>query len=174
MVKLNEFISKQGRRIGVRQIRADEPHLLLDLFAHMSSESRYQRFLQTVDHLSTQRLWDEATHIAQQSEAGDVCLGGFVVDKGGQETLIGAARYVHVDDDSVEIALSIRDDYQNQGIGTGLLALLIAEARARGVRQVVATVQNDNERMLHLLHRLDMPVTRTVDGASSFFAIDLK
>ncbi len=170
---LTEFVSKRGKLIRVRQIRADEAYLLLDLFAHMSSESRYQRFLQTVDHISKQRLWDEAAHIARQSEAGDVCLGGFVMNKRGQETLVGAARYVQVDAGSVEIALSIRDDYQNQGVGTGLLALLIGEARERGVSQIVATVQNDNERMLHLLHLLDLPVTRTVEGASSFFAIDL-
>lgn len=172
-VMITEFISKRGKPIAVRQIMAAEPHLLLDLFAHMGAESRYQRFLQTVEHISEERLWEEATQIAKQSEAGNICLGGFVVDELGRETLIGAARYVFVGDNSVEFALSIRDDYQNQGIGTKLLTILLAEARQNGVETVVATVHNDNERMLHLIHSLALPLERVVEGVTSVFTIRL-
>lgn len=170
---LSEFISKAGRPIMVRQIGAGQAALLVDLFMHMSEQSRYQRFLQTVEHITETRLWQEATQIAEQSEAGDICLGGFVADELGRETLVGAARYVQVGDDSVEVALSIRDDYQNQGIGTQLLLLLLAEARQNGMKAVVATVQNDNERMIHLLHALALPFERAVEGLDSFFTVRL-
>lgn len=167
------FISKQGKRIAVRFIKADEPQLLLDLFAHMGDESRYQRFLQTVDHVSKERLWEEAAHIAQQSEAGDVCLGGFVVDELGRETLVGAARYMFVAEGKVEIAISIRDDYQNEGIGRQLLGLLLDEARQNGVTAVVATVHNENERMLHLLYELHLPLERVLEGSASVVTLSL-
>lgn len=172
-VIIDKFTSKGGKQLFVRQIGVNDAHLLVDLFAHMSAESRYQRFLQTVDHISEERMWEEATQIAEQSAAGDSCLGGFVVDSLGRETLVGAARYVRLADNSAEFALSIRDDHQNQGIGTGLLRLLLREARQNGVETLVATVHNDNERMLHLLHALERPLDRTVEEGSSFFTLRL-
>lgn len=41
----------------------DAPYLV-DLFEHMSSESRYNRFMQAIDHIDIDRIWSEAEHIA--------------------------------------------------------------------------------------------------------------
>jgi ribosomal protein S18 acetylase RimI-like enzyme len=54
-----------------------------------------------------------------------------------------------------EVAFAVRDDYQNQGIGTELVAHLTTVGRSRGLKGFTAQVMVDNRRMLHLFRSLE-------------------
>jgi len=74
----------------------------------------------------------------------------------GRERQIGVARYVK--DESApgeaEFAIVLADDWQGRGLGTKLLASLLAAARANGVRRAVATTLSTNEGMLALARKM--------------------
>ncbi len=51
---------------------------------------------------------------------------------------------------TAEFAIIVRDDMSGKGLGSLLMRRLIAYARVRGVRELVADVLPDNQRMLTL------------------------
>ena len=63
---------------------------------------------------------------------------------------------------TAELALLVRDDYQNRGVGTELLARLIYLARRRGIVGFTAEVLVENWPMLHLIERAGLDVKKTL------------
>lgn len=86
----------------------------------------------------------------------------------GRERQIGVARYVK--DESApgdaEFAIVLADAWQGRGLGTKLLASLLAAARADGVRRVVATTLATNEGMLALARKMGFTLVANPASAS--------
>ena len=85
-----------------------------------------------------------------------------IVGVGPAATVIGGARYV-VDDPSVkprsaEIAFTIEEDYQGQGIASSLLRHLIRIARDQGLARLEAEVLPGNRSMLAVFSRCGLPM----------------
>lgn len=167
------FCSKSGEKILVRQLRSDDTHLLVDLFDHMTSESRYRRYHQTLDHVSPSRIWQEAQSIAQADPDLNHGLLAFVDDPGKGAVLVGAVRFVEASPSEAEVAISVRDDYQNQGIGTRLMRLLAGDAEVLGYLQLVADIQNDNPAIWQVFNKLPYKVVRSPNGHCSNIVIKL-
>jgi GNAT superfamily N-acetyltransferase len=83
------------------------------------------------------------------------------------------ARIVWLSDSVAEVAMSVRDDRQGQGIGKRLLTMMLELAQITGAESVVGLVQNDNEPMWYLFDQLPYPMQRIIDGTESEIKIDL-
>lgn len=168
---MNEFIhtffTKTGVQVYVRPIQPDDTPFLVDIFQHMGSESRYRRFLQAVDHVSEERIWQEAERIAHTDPQHSGSLLAFVDLPDAPQTPIAAARYVEMEPETAEIALSVRDDWQSMGIGTQLLKELVEIARRAGFVCLVGMIQNDNEAIKQVLRRLPYRVQFEAEGTIS-------
>ena len=167
------FYTKDNVPVYVRPLTAADTPYLVEIFTHMSSESRYHRFHQTVDHLTESRIWAEAEHIATADPATQFGLLAFAALPGEPDPPIAGARFVKVDEQAAEIAISVRDEYHGRGVGTQLMALIAEEARQRGVQRLVADIQNNNHAVWVVLSKLPYLVHRQPDGAESHIAIDL-
>jgi ribosomal protein S18 acetylase RimI-like enzyme len=66
-----------------------------------------------------------------------------------------------------ELAFEVADHYQGHGIGKRLVEMLLADARAAGIRRVDAWVQTSNRPALGLLRRVLDRTTVRVDGAET-------
>ncbi len=79
---------------------------------------------------------------------------------------LGVARYVRAKGEPgvAEAAVTVIDEYQGRGLGTLLLALLAAVARAAGVQMFRAYVLQDNVRMRRLLEQLGAKTTMESPG----------
>lgn len=167
------FETKSGKRIVARPLtRYDAPYLV-DIFEHMSPESRYRRFQQTLENPNTRQVWEEAEKIAQMA---DERQGGFIAfwkRPLWPDIPVGAARYVLLDAETAEIAMSVRDDMHGQGVGTWLLRLAVAEARMEGIRKLVGNALNDNNAIWRVLDKMGYPYTRKPDGATSEIVMDI-
>lgn len=159
--------------IRVRPLRAADAPLLIAIFENMSAESRFRRFHQTVDHVSADRVEQEAVSIAQADPARNWGLVAFADRSDQQNIPVGAARLVRTGSDEAEVAISIRDDFQNQGIGTQLMRMLAAGAKEMGVRRLVADIQNDNPAVWRVFKNLPFSVTRESQGTHSHIMVDL-
>ena len=167
------FKAKDGTAVWVRLLRQKDTHHLVSLFEHMGSERRYRRFHQVADNVPASQVWAEAERIATAVAEEQLGLIAFSTLPDEGEVVVGVARIVWLSDETAEVAMSVRDDRQGQGIGKRLLTMVLEMAQISGVETVVGTVQNDNDPMWHLFDQLPYLVQRTIDGTESEIVIDL-
>ena len=159
-----------GTPVRVRPIvPADKPRIVEGL-AHLSTESRYLRFLRPIDHLSPEQLSylteiDYRTHFAWGAELAI----------GKQHPGIGLARYVCQTDDpaTAEAAVAVLDEYQGRGLGGILLALLAESAQENGVKRFRSYVLSQNRKVLDALTRPGIEWQEEADGDTVRFDIPL-
>ncbi|MCA9975870.1 MAG: GNAT family N-acetyltransferase [Anaerolineales bacterium] len=167
------FITRTGSQIRVREIRQDDAPYLLEIFEHMSADSRYRRFHQSMENLSAERKWQEAERIAKTDPTRSGGIIAFADFPGEPNMAVAAARFVCTGNGTAEAAVSVIDTMQRQGMGTKLMDMLIELAQAAGVRHLVASVQNDNVGIWKILQRLPYVTTRVSQGSFSEIIVDL-
>lgn len=167
------FLSKNDMVVRVRPLRPEDAPYLVDLFENMSQDSRYSRFLQTLENIDMERVWSTAEQIAQGVAVNSHGLLAFCDTAGRPDVPVAAARYVRLDSGQAEIGISVRDDMQGIGIGSRLLALLIEDGRAEGTQQMVAVIQNNNIVVWRLLRGLGYPMVCRQEGNTTEVTLDV-
>jgi acetyltransferase len=167
------FETTTGKRVLARPLTHYDAPYLVDIFEHMSPESRYRRFQQTLENPNPKQVWEEAEKIAQMEDQGQGGLIAFWERPLQTNVPVAAARYVRLDGDTAEIAMSVRDDMHGQGIGTWLLRLTIEEARTEGIQKLVGNALNSNTAVWQVLEKLGYAFTRKPEGPASEIEIDL-
>lgn len=170
---IDTFETKTGILVRVRPLSIDDAPFLVDLFEHMSSESRYNRFMQSVDNVDIDRVWSEAERIALLTNGESYGIIAFADTPNRSDTPVGAARFVKITSQQAEIAVSVRDDMQQLGIGTHLMRLLIQLAAEQGIDQLFGTIQNSNAPMWAMLKKLGLRLARQSEGSYSIVTIHI-
>lgn len=169
----DSFETKTGILVRVRPLTSEDAPFLVDLFEHMGSESRYNRFMQPADNVDIDRVWVEAERIALQTNGESCGVIAFADTLDRSDTPVGAARFVRVTSQQAEIAVSVRDDMQHMGIGTNLLRLLIRLAAEQGIDQLFGTIQNSNASMWAMLKKIGHRLERQPEGSYSIVTIHI-
>lgn len=113
-------------------------------FSRLSAESRHLRYgLPLFDPGRTLDL------VASTGEGRHFALGACTRSDGEP---VGVARYVRAGGCG-EVAVTVVDAWQGQGVGSLLLDELLRHARARGIRCLRASVIADNRRAIRLARR---------------------
>lgn len=167
------FHSRARHLIRVRTLRFDDAPLLVDIFDHMTPDSRYRRFHQTLDHVSATRVRQESINIAQADPNLNWGLIAFANLPKQQNVPIGAVRLVRTKPNEAEVAISIRDDFQNMGIGSKLMHMLAEAAQKMGLQRLTADIQNDNPAIWHVFKSLPYHIARHSQGVYSNIVINL-
>ncbi len=138
-----------GMEILLRPVRFSDEPLLKDFFYSLSDQSIYRRFISTRKDMPHERL-QEFVVIDYTQEM--VILA--VIKQEERSIVIGVGQY-GIDEAShtAEVALVVRDDYQNQGVGTALLTYLTYLAKRKGLLGFSAEVLVNNQPMLHLFEK---------------------
>lgn len=148
---------KDGTDIMLRPIRPEDAEIEVAFVHNLSPESRYMRFMQTLQELTPEMLV-RFTQIDYDRELALVAL----TEQEGREVEIAVARYsMNPDGESCEFALVVADAWQRRGIGSRLLTMLMEGARNRGFRMIEGQVLAENAPMLTLVRRLGFRVERT-------------
>ena len=137
-----------GATIVIRQVEPEDAEQLKIGFEHLGAVSRYRRFLTPVDDLSPRQL-SYLTHVDHVSHEAIAALDS-VTGAG-----IGIARYVRDPDDphQAEVAIVVADAWQGRGVGTALMARLVARARAAGIERITARMLVGNNAARALIGR---------------------
>jgi GNAT superfamily N-acetyltransferase len=140
---------RDGSHVRIRQAHRGERELLLRGFEHLSSESRYRRFLTPMPRLSEATV-RQLTDIDHHDHEAVIAL-----DESGTDAL-GIARYVRDPErpDAGEVAVTVVDDWQGRGLGTLLLNAIAARAREDGIRTFTAWMLESNAEMMDLFQHL--------------------
>jgi RimJ/RimL family protein N-acetyltransferase len=169
----SSFKVKNGCTIRVRQLLPGDTTHLVDIFDHMSSESRYQRFNQTLDRVVPEKVWREAFQITNTDPARSQGLIAFAAKTPEYAAPIGAVRYVETAPGVAEVAISIRDDFQNMGVGKRLMLLLALHAKKIGYHLLTGSIRNDNPAIWKVFKSLPFEVARTPEGSYSEVTVNL-
>ena len=172
---IHTFETEIGLHVWIRPMRPDDVQNLVDIFEHMTPESRYLRFHEALTNASPQLVRKTAAQFATMPpEKGKGWLA--FADLPDQPCApVGGVRYVRIESDPevAEVALTVRDDLHGQGIGRALLQLLVTQARADGLRKLTAIVQADNRVALRLLNAASIPIKRKFESGEVFIEADL-
>jgi len=152
---------RDGRAYLIRPIQAEDADRLQRFVRGLSPESRYFRFISTLNEL-TPRMLVRYTQIDYDRELALVAVPHSAGASG--DGIIGVARYLlNLDGESCEFAIAIGDEHQGQGLGSTLMGALIAEARARGLKRMEGYVLAINAPMIRLMRALGFVVESDPD-----------
>jgi acetyltransferase len=160
--ELEADIVLANRRIRIRALRQFEEESFHDLFNHLSSRTRYLRFLSRMPTLPDSL----ARTLARVDYRRQLALVAEHDNPIGTE-ILGLASFGALDDSRVEVGLVIRDDWQRQRLGTELADRILGAAEARGFHQFVANSSSDNIAIQKLLRRLGRIVSTKMSGGMS-------
>ncbi len=161
-----DAVLKDGRCVHIRPLNFDEYDCLDDLYQRSSEESLHKRF-----------GWTEAREwlrsIKGCSEDSQICLIAEHQKNGEETEVIGDCWYfVEVGTGSAEVSILVRDDFQNRGLGTQMMELLIRVARAEGIYRLFVLVNMTNHPMTAIVKRLKFSFIHSAD-ASHLYRLDL-
>jgi len=148
--------TKAGLEITLRPVKLSDEPLLKDFFYSLSDQSIYKRFISARTDMPHERLQEFAV-IDYTREM--VILA--VIGEPGQERVIGLGQYgIDETTHTAEVALVVRDDYQNKGIGTELLKYLTYLAKRQGLLGFTAEVLVGNQPMMHLFEKAGFAIEK--------------
>lgn len=155
---------RDGTPALIRVMRPSDRDGIVAAFARLDRASVYTRFFSFRKELPESAL-------ARIGDIDFVRLAGLVVTvgTGADETVVGTATYVAApapDGATVaEVAFTIEEDFQRQGLAGQLLAALAEIARDHGIARLTAEVLADNSAMLAVFRRSGLPMQqRREDG----------
>jgi ribosomal protein S18 acetylase RimI-like enzyme len=136
---------EHGPAVIAKPLSHGDVCIVLGIFTAMSERSRRLRFMGP-------KPWLTRSELRQLSTVDDrrQALVAYLED--GRRP-IGIARLVR-EGNSAEIAFAVVDEHQHRGIGTALVAELLADAHAAGITEVTALVSAGNAAALALLRRV--------------------
>ncbi len=139
-----------GSPLLFRPLERSDAGIIAEAFKHLSPASRYTRFFQQISELSQAQLRyltevDQVDHVAWVAgRPGDPGEG------------IGIVRWIRLKEDPAiaEVAVTVIDEYQKNGIGRTLLMVAGKSAREHGIERFRAWVIGENRATLHMLETM--------------------
>jgi acetyltransferase len=154
-----------GTDLTIRPIRPEDAELVQDFVRNLSEQSRYFRFMNSVQELS-QAMLIRFTQIDYSREMALIA----VTEEHGKEIEIGVARFAtNPDGESCEFALAISDKMHGKGLGQKMMTALMDAARSKGLKAIEGEVLKNNTDMLHLMDRLGFVVGPSAEDDSIKF-----
>jgi len=159
---------RNGRRAEIRALKPADRAGLLEAVAHMSEEARYRRFFAPKRSFSEQ----EIEFYLNVDFVGHVALVA-VVDEAAGPVIAGGGRYIVSEPGRAEVAFSVNDAHQGQGIASALMRHLVVIARAAGMKALLAEVLPENAPMLKVFGRSGVPMTTRREAGVVHVTLDL-
>ena len=168
-----QTVLRNGTPVQIRLALPEDRDKIVAAFHKLESDSVYTRFFSARKELT-------AAELDRLSATDFVNFVGLlaVVGSGTAETVIGGATYVALpspdETRAAEVAFTIEEDYQGQGLASQLMTILADTARQHGFHRLEAEVLSGNAPMLKVFERSGLPLTKTRDGGVTHIVMQLR
>jgi RimJ/RimL family protein N-acetyltransferase len=147
---------RNGRRIEIRALRPDDRADIVAAVDNMSVKSLYRRFFGIRRHFSEREIdfflnVDFASHVVLVAVMRDA----------GRAAIVGGTRYIVVRPGIAEVAFTVVDKFQGQGIGRVLMRHITSLAREAGLKELIAEVLPENTPMLKVFEKSGLKLRTT-------------
>lgn len=148
-----------GREVLIRPMNPADADAERAFIVSLSPQTRRYRFQEQFSEPSDALV----AQLVDVDHANDEAFAALAtVD--GCERIVGVSRYaVGNVPDECEVAVTVLDAWQGQGLGTALMRTLIDAARERGIKRMVSLDFAENGEMTHLAHHLGFTTTPDPD-----------
>ena len=157
-----------GSKVLIRPLNGADRAALLDVFDHLSDDSRYRRFFAPKPTLSEHEL----AYLSDVDHCSHEALIAFD-HASGEPVAVG--RFIRCKDDPecAEVSLSVIDRWQGRGLGTALMRCLSRRARRAGIRRLRFFVLAENRRMRELLKDLGSSQPESLEQGPLEFSLEI-
>ena len=150
-----EFIETQRltsdrQQLLLRPVRISDEALIKDFFYSLSDQSMYRRFMSVRTDMPHERL----QQFVIIDYTREMVILAIIEHENQHQSIVGIGQY-GIDDTShvAEVAVVVRDDMHDHGIGSELLAYLTMLAKRQGLLGFTAEVLVENGPMMHLFEQ---------------------
>jgi GNAT superfamily N-acetyltransferase len=152
---------RNGRKIEIRALRPEDRDDFVAAVSRVGTQSLYRRFFAvrrhfTEDETSFYLNVDFRNHVALVAIAGE----------NGRPAIVAGGRYIVVQPGQAEVAFTVLDQYQGQGIGPLLLRHLVAIAKDARLKELIADVLPENGAMLKVFRTSGLPCAEKREASS--------
>ena len=161
-----DIVLRSGSTLRLRPIRTEDARELLAFYQRLSPDSLYFRFF-SIPKVDSAK----AARFCLVDYDGEFALVG---EAGGR--IVAVAHYFRLSSDPrrAEVAFTVEDALQGQGIGTRLLERLAEIARARGISIFEAEVLGYNRRMIDVFRNCGFETQeRQIEGGVEKVALSI-
>ena len=138
-----------GTAVTVRPIRPEDEPLMVKFHEGLSENSVYARYFHKLT-LSQRVSHDRLVRICFNDYDREIALVA-EVKKGKQKQIVGVGRMSKIHGlNEAEFAMLVSDEWQNKGIGSELLKLIIQAGKREKLNKLVTSILAENRRMQHL------------------------
>jgi RimJ/RimL family protein N-acetyltransferase len=149
---------KNGTVATLRPVRDDDRERMAKAVRGLDPQTIYTRLFSHRKELTEAGL-DRIMHVDDTLVVMVATTGS-----GADEVIIGGGRYIVTGEGRAEVAFTVEEDYQGQGVAGRLFAALVDVARERGIDVFEADVLSENPSMLRVFERTGLPMRRRSDG----------
>ncbi len=158
---------KNGEELFLRPIKNSDRELLMDLFNRMSPQSVSLRFLRRLNTLP-ENIINQLLTIDYHSNFALVA----VAKENEKKAIISVARYGYEPDErATDLAVAVRDDWQQAGLGRIMLSKVVDIAKEHGIAQFTGMMDPKNYVIQRLLTKLGYKVKYSMD--SGFYRVEI-
>lgn len=159
-----------GGEYTVRPVHPDDATMLQEFVRNLSPESRYFRFVSSMQELPATMLsrftlidYDREMALVAVYRERRVGADGVSTESA---RIVGVSRYItNPDRASCEFSLVVADDFKGRGLGSRLMLSIMDFAREKGLTEIEGLVLANNPAMLKLMKSLGFNVKRFAEDA---------
>ena len=152
-----------GGEYTVRPIHPDDAIMLQEFVRHLSPESRYFRFVSSMQELPATMLarftlidYDREMALVAMTRERQVGADSVATEV---TRIVGVSRYItNPDRSSCEFSLVVADEFKGKGLGSRLMLSIMDFAREKGLTEIEGLVLANNPTMLKLMRGLGFHV----------------
>lgn len=163
---------RNGTPVQIRVVRPDDKDKVIAAFGKLEQASIYTRFFSFKKELTENDL-----RVLDADKRGDDVGLVVTLGAGADEIVIAACGYVvQTAPDgkrAAEVAFTVEEDYQGQGLARMMLDALVEIARDRGIARLEADVLASNAAMLGVFRRSGLSLSTKREGGVIHLAMDL-
>ncbi|HKJ00679.1 MAG TPA: GNAT family N-acetyltransferase [bacterium] len=156
-----DVILSTGTPLRLRPITPEDDQRMIRLFYRLSPQTIYRRFMTMITRMDEK----EVAHFTHIDFDNETAIVGVIEDEGepGGERIIAVGRFVRLPKPThAEVAFTVEDAYQGQGIGTHLLQELIPFARMAEIEVLEAEVLAENHQMIGVFKNMGFTITSSL------------
>ncbi len=160
--------TKNGIKILLRPVKISDEPLLKDFYYSLSETTIYKRFVSARKNMPHEKLQEFFVVIDYTKQMVILAM----LEHKGREIIAGVGQFRgNEGSHTAEVALMVKDEYQNQGIGTELLEHLTYIAKKQGLLGFSAEVLKNNRMMLHLFEKIGFNIQK--ESLSEMYTLKL-
>jgi GNAT superfamily N-acetyltransferase len=171
---VHHVTTRDGHTVRIRPLRPTDTQYLVQLYDNLSDASRATRFYLADVGVARGTIWEQAAEMTALQPPDGFGLIAFADLPDAPRTPVGVVRYRLSPPDEAEASITIRDDFQSQGLGTQLIFLIAEYARAYGIRRLFGLTRSDSRFLQRLLRGFDLPFVIVPQGDFTYIGLPLE